>query len=75
MNRSGRGGTQPKTLPKRVHASSQNPSNKKQEATVRPIRNSKQLNDVFQENSVVPKIHHIEGKPRSVIDTGLDSHL
>jgi len=38
------------------------------------IRNSKQLNEVFQE-CVVPKFKRIHGKAKSVIDTGLDSHL
>ena len=38
------------------------------------IRNSRQLNTVFQD-CVDPEIHHIEGKAKSKIDTGLDSHL
>ena len=37
-------------------------------------KTSKQLNEVFAQ-CFVPKMHRIYGKPKSRIDTGLDSYL
>ena len=37
-------------------------------------KNSKQLNEIFAQ-CIVPKMHRIYGKPKSRVDTGLDSYL
>ena len=38
------------------------------------IKNSKMLNEVFQQ-CVMPKMERIKGNPRPAVDTGLDSHM
>ena len=42
--------------------------------TIKSPKNSNMLKELFQE-CVIPRMHHIQGKPKSRVDTGLDSLL